>query len=420
MINHFFEVYKYFKWSSSMFSCPSFYQYFNSALYSHVFGEEFNYYHVVNIVIGVVALVVLYYVISLVYKLVKAIINVVYGIKYMIVIIYKFIRGIKNFIFSGRSSSTTTSKNGDGNGNRNENENKNESQNSAKELDPVRENKSAAQYNAFSAPTVVSSQSNRVPNYRQQQQQFTATHPCSSINHQQCEASFSSTNVGGIYNHNNDITSGFVHDRSSFPIPTGDQFQQQPTMMTAQQQQYFFLQQQQQQTAANVVVPVSSVNAYNYDSEEDIDNDWNEEVYNKQMKAAAANFVVPVSYGNADNYDSEEDIDNDWNEENYNKQMKATNLSTTAKKKPTATISATVAAAKPKKTATPRETEKATIASSSTKKRSRMSENNADLGNKNSATPSSSTRPSKKQRKLDGRARAKKWAEKLEKPTPKK
>lgn len=385
MINYFFEVYKYFKWASSMFSCPSFYQYFNSVLYSYVFGEEFRYYHLVNIIIAVVALVVLYYVVSLVYKLVQAVINVVFGIKNMIVIIYKFIRGIFRFlfgskknIFSGRNS-TTTSKDGDGNGN----ENKNESQNSAKKLDPVRENKPAAQYNVSSSPTVVSSPSKIAPNYQEQQQQSTVALSYPSTTHHQYGASLSSANAGGIYNHNNDATSGFIHNRSSFPIPVGNQFQQQPPIMTAQQQhQYFYLQQQQ----------------------------------------ATANFVLPISSANAHNYDSEDDNDGEWNEEDYKEQMKAIKLSTTAREKPTTTVSATVAAiaTKPKKTATPRETKIATIASSSTKKRSRMFENNAYLGNKNNTTDLSSPRLSKKQRREVAHARAKEWAKGLKKPAPRK
>lgn len=327
-------------WSSSMMPGPAWYEYFYSMLTPD---------SVINTIIAVVIAVVLYYVLSFVYNFFKAIINVVLGIKNMIVFIFKAIKGLFYLIFGSKKNPNSNSKN------RNENKDKNE--NSAKKPVPAQ-----------------GKESEMFQDCRQQQQQLlqlqhhqlaTTTTPHPSIPQQkQLYATLSPSSNGSSVQYLGAVASAphqYTAVGTSFVIPPLGQ-------------QLHSHQQQQHQSAFISTPSVPPVNNYDYDSE-----------------------------------DSEEDIDGDWNEEEYNQRL----LNNDVTSKPEAAVGTKENKANISKTGAPRAAARVAVASSSMKKRSRTTEVNAAPIASSSSRPSKKSKKSKNSKieeRAEMRARVKAWA----------
>lgn len=218
---------------------------------------------------------------------------------------------------------------------------------------------------------------------KQQQQQRTKVTSSPSLN--------TSSKIDSARSH------GFPHDQ-----PTMNKLQS-PYLLQPQQQllhrDEYYLEQKQN----------SSDSSNDYNSEEDINADWDEDAYNMQFDDNCATKKEPhylvqqqqqqqQFFDSHDDYDSEDDINSEWNEKEYNKQLVAKNHAT---KK--------VTKAKVKKTGT---------VVSSSKKRSRSSVEDVDtIDNKSkNEAKSSLSRPSKKKQRLSeakkAKSNARKWARK--------
>lgn len=325
-------------WSSSMMPGPAWYEYFYSMLTPT---------SLFNTIIAVVAAVLLYYVLSLVYNFFKAIINVVLGIKNMIVFIFKAIKSLFYLTFGSKKNPNSNSKN------RNENKDKNE--NSAKKPVPAQ-----------------GKESEMFQDCRQQQQQqllqlqhhqlATTTTPHPSIPQQkQLYATLSPSSNGSSVQYLGAVASAphqYTAVGTSFVIPPLGQ-------------QLHSHQQQQHQSAFISTPSIPPVNNYDYDSE-----------------------------------DSEEDIDGDWNEEEYNQRL----LNNDVTSKPEAAVGTKDKKANISKAGAPRAAARVAVASSSMKKRSRTTEVNAGPIASSSSRPSKKSKKSKMEEHAEMRTRVKAWA----------
>jgi len=189
---------------------------------------------------------------------------------------------------------------------------------------------------------------------------------------------------------------GFPHDQ-----PTMNKLQS-PYLLQSQQQQLlrrdeYYLEQKQNSSDSN----------NDYDSEEDINADWDEDAYNMKFDDNCATKKEPhylvqqqqqQFFDSHDDYDSEDDINSEWNEKEYNKQLVAKNHAT---KK--------VTKAKMKKTGT-------VVSSSKKRSRSSVEDVNTIANKSKNEAKSSLSRPSKKKQRLSevkkAKSNAREWARK--------